>query len=109
MAARQRPSSAESDAGASGRAAPRLILRQQLGRRPPPCLETPYLVQLLSSSESMDINSLASLELGSTCSNPSINLKYSEPSLLATSDPACLLSASSAASFFCAAALTSFS
>ena len=36
--------------------------------------EMPYLVQFLSSSESMDINSLSSLELGSTFSNPSINL-----------------------------------
>jgi hypothetical protein len=36
--------------------------------------EIPYLVHLLSSSESMDINSLASLDFGSTCSNPSINL-----------------------------------
>ena len=44
-------------------------------------LEMPYLVHLLSSSESMDINSLASLDFGSTSSNPSINLKYSGPSL----------------------------
>ena len=41
----------------------------------------PYLVHLLSSSESMDMNSLTSLDFGSTCSNPSINLKYSGPSL----------------------------
>jgi len=33
-----------------------------------------YLVQLLSSSESMEINSLASLDFGSTRSNPSISL-----------------------------------
>ena len=36
-----------------------------------------YLEQNLSSPESMDINSLASLESGSTSSNPSINLEYS--------------------------------
>jgi len=33
-----------------------------------------YLAHLLSSSESMVIKSLASLDFGSTCSNPSINL-----------------------------------
>jgi hypothetical protein len=37
-------------------------------------LKTPQLVQSLSSPESMDIKSLPSLELGSTFSNPSINL-----------------------------------
>src|SRR6516165_8996243 len=58
-------------------------------RRP----EMPYLVQFLSSAESMDINSLASLELGSTCSNPSINLKYSGPSL-SISASACLVNVS---------------
>jgi hypothetical protein len=53
----------------------------------------PYLVQLLSSSESMDMNSSASLDFGSTCSNPSINLKYSGPSL-SISASACLVSIS---------------
>src|SRR5437764_2062367 len=87
---------------------PGRILAEQLCRRSPSRLfsEMPYLVHLLSSSESMDINSLASLDFGSTSSNPSINLKYSGPSLL-SSDSACLLSASSVlVSFFCSAALT---
>lgn len=51
-----------------------------------------YLVQRLSRPESMDINSLPSLEFGSTWSNPSINLEYSGPSL-PSSASACLPSA----------------
>src|SRR5262249_53628122 len=47
----------------------------------------------LSSSESIDMNSLASLDFGSTFSNPSINLKYSGPSL-SISASACLVSIS---------------
>ena len=72
-----------------------LILRQQLRCGSPPWLflEWPHLVQFLSSCESIDINSLASLELGSTCSNPSINLKYSGPSL-SISASACLVNVS---------------
>ena len=64
-------------------------------------LEMPYLVHLLSSSESMDMNSSASLDFGSTCSNPSINLKYSGPSL-SISASACLMNVSTVlVSVFC--------
>jgi hypothetical protein len=59
-----------------------------------------YLVHLLSSSESMDINSLASLDFGSTSSNPSINLKYSGPSL-SISALACLVSVSTVSVSVC--------
>src|SRR5215469_14869757 len=52
-----------------------------------------YLEQSLTSPESMDINSLASLESGSTSSNPSINLEYSGPSLAASAS-ICLVSVS---------------
>jgi hypothetical protein len=69
------------------------VLAEQLRRRPSLFLEMPYLLHLLSSSESMDMNSSASLDFGSTCSNPSINLKYSGPSL-SISASACLVSIS---------------
>jgi hypothetical protein len=69
------------------------VLAEQLRRRPSLFLEMPYLLHLLSSSESMDMNSSASLDFGSTRSNPSINLKYSGPSL-SISASACLVSIS---------------
>jgi hypothetical protein len=60
-----------------------------------------YLVQRLSSSESIDIKSLPSLEFGSTCSNPSIILEYSGPSLSINAS-ACLPSVSTVlVSLFC--------
>jgi hypothetical protein len=63
--------------------------------------DMPYLVHPLSSSERMDMNSLASLDFGSTRSNPSINLKYSGPSL-SISASACLVSVSAVlVSVFC--------
>src|SRR6516162_284493 len=66
---------------------------------------SPHLVQSLSSSKSMDKSSLPSLEVRSTCSNPSAILRYSGPSL-STSALACLVSASMLVSFFCSAAST---
>src|SRR6516225_11548380 len=72
-----------------------------LSPRPGCSSKWPYLVHLLSSSESIDMNSLASLDFGSTSSNPSINLKYSGPSL-SISASACLVSVSTVlGSVFC--------